>query len=237
MIPCVHGKTIAVMGLGRSGSSAARMLALSGATVWAWDDSERSRAEAKAHGIAVTDLAKADLSLAAFMVWSPGIPHTHPMPHPVAEAARKAGLPLLCDIDLLALAAPRARYVGITGTNGKSTTTTLTAHILKNAGYKVAVGGNLGTPALDLDDTTPPEVKSTRLSRLQKRIDEQAQVISKAMVGSVQRVLVEGTSRKDVLEMAAVREPSVRAPVRSPFLRRMRATEATETEERTEPGK
>ena len=60
-----------------------------------------------------------------------------------------------------------------------------------------------GTPALDLDDTTPPEVKSARLNRLQKRIDEQAQVISKAMVGSVQRVLVEGTSRKDVLEMAA----------------------------------
>jgi tRNA-2-methylthio-N6-dimethylallyladenosine synthase len=60
-----------------------------------------------------------------------------------------------------------------------------------------------GTPALDLEDTTPPEVKSARLSRLQKRIDEQAQVISKAMIGSVQRVLVEGTSRKDVLEMAA----------------------------------
>jgi tRNA-2-methylthio-N6-dimethylallyladenosine synthase len=60
-----------------------------------------------------------------------------------------------------------------------------------------------GTPALDLEDATPPEVKSARLSRLQKRIDEQAQVISHAMIGSVQRVLVEGTSRKDVLEMAA----------------------------------
>lgn len=170
MIPCVHGKTIAVMGLGRSGSSAARMLALSGATVWAWDDSERSRAEAKAHGIAVTDLAKADLSLAAFMVWSPGIPHTHPAPHPVAEAARKAGLPILCDIDLLALAAPRARYVGITGTNGKSTTTTLIAHILKNAGCKVVAGGNLGTPALDLPQLGAEGVYVLELSSYQTEL-------------------------------------------------------------------
>ncbi len=59
-----------------------------------------------------------------------------------------------------------------------------------------------GTPALDLDDSTPAAVKSARLSRLQKRIEEQAQVISKAMVGSIQRVLIEGTSRKDVLELA-----------------------------------
>jgi tRNA-2-methylthio-N6-dimethylallyladenosine synthase len=59
-----------------------------------------------------------------------------------------------------------------------------------------------GTPALELEDSTPAEVKSARLSRLQKRIDEQAQVISQAMVGSVQRVLVEGTSKKDVHELA-----------------------------------
>ena len=59
-----------------------------------------------------------------------------------------------------------------------------------------------GTPALDLDDSTPAAVKSARLSRLQKRIEEQAQVISQAMVGSIQRVLIEGTSRKDVHELA-----------------------------------
>ena len=59
-----------------------------------------------------------------------------------------------------------------------------------------------GTPALELDDSTPAEVKSARLSRLQKRIDELAQVVSKAMVGTVQRVLVEGTSKKDANELA-----------------------------------
>jgi len=59
-----------------------------------------------------------------------------------------------------------------------------------------------GTPALELEDSTPAEVKSARLSRLQKRIDELAQVVSKAMVGSVQRVLVEGTSKKDATELA-----------------------------------
>ena len=59
-----------------------------------------------------------------------------------------------------------------------------------------------GTPAVDMEDSTPVAVKSARLSRLQKRIEEQAQVISQAMVGSIQRVLVEGTSKKDALELA-----------------------------------
>ena len=59
-----------------------------------------------------------------------------------------------------------------------------------------------GTPAVDMEDSTPAAVKSARLSRLQKRIEEQAQVISQAMVGSVQRVLVEGTSKKDAQELA-----------------------------------
>ncbi len=59
-----------------------------------------------------------------------------------------------------------------------------------------------GTPALELDDNTPANVKSARLSRLQKRIDELAQAVSRSMVGTVQRVLVEGTSKKDANELA-----------------------------------
>ena len=59
-----------------------------------------------------------------------------------------------------------------------------------------------GTPALELDDNTPADVKSARLARLQKRIDELAQAVSRSMVGSVQRVLVEGTSKKDANELA-----------------------------------
>lgn len=153
LVPFLNGETVAVMGLGKSGLSAARALKESGARVVAWDDKPEARTIAEAGDIAVRDLQTMDLTPLRLIVWSPGIPHTHPRPHPVAERARRAGVPLVCDIELLAMASPAARFVGITGTNGKSTTTTLTAHILAAAGRKVAAGGNLGTPALDL----PPE--------------------------------------------------------------------------------
>ena len=105
------------------------------------------------------------------LVLSPGIPHTLPHPHPAADAARAAGIPILSDAELLYQAEPGARFVGITGTNGKSTTTALVAHILDQAGVTVAAGGNLGTAALAL----PPvgggvyvlEMSSYMLERLQ----------------------------------------------------------------------
>jgi UDP-N-acetylmuramoylalanine--D-glutamate ligase len=83
-------------------------------------------------------------------VISPGIPSTLPVPHPVAVAARAAGKPIICDVELLARAQPRARFVAITGTNGKSTTTALIGHILQQAGARCEVGGNIGRGALDL---------------------------------------------------------------------------------------
>lgn len=149
-VPQLNGKRVAVMGLGKSGTSAARMLSESGAVVVAWDDNEAARKTAAAEGVTIQNLIELDFAALDLILWSPGIPHTHPKPHPVAEKARAAGVPLVCDVELLALAQPKARFVGITGTNGKSTTTTLIAHILKSAGAEVAVGGNLGTPALDL---------------------------------------------------------------------------------------
>jgi UDP-N-acetylmuramoylalanine--D-glutamate ligase len=148
-IPDVAGKVVALLGLGRTGSATAAALAASGATVWAWDDSEQARTAAPAGTI--VDLAKANWSRPEFLVMSPGIPHTHPAPHPVAKLARDADKPLLGDIELLYRAMPRQRYVGITGTNGKSTTTTLIAHILRQGGKSVAVGGNLGAAALSLE--------------------------------------------------------------------------------------
>jgi UDP-N-acetylmuramoylalanine--D-glutamate ligase len=144
------GKTVAVMGLGKSGASAARALIAAGAKVVAWDDQEGTRAQAEALGLALTDLSAVDWSGIDLVVWSPGIPHIHPEPHPVAEAARAAGVKLVCDIDLLCAANPGARTIAITGTNGKSTTTTLTGHVLAGLGSPLAVGGNLGVPALDL---------------------------------------------------------------------------------------
>jgi len=174
LVPFLDGKTVAVMGLGKSGTSAARALAASGASVWVWDDNAAARAQAEADGLVVVDLATAELSSLALVLWSPGIPHTYPHPHPAADRARAAGVPLVCDVELLARACPRARFVGITGTNGKSTTTTLIAHILKASGRTVAVGGNLGTPALDLDALGADGVYVLELSSYQLELLDQA---------------------------------------------------------------
>jgi UDP-N-acetylmuramoylalanine--D-glutamate ligase len=149
-IPAMAGQTIAVLGLARSGLSSARALKASGASVWAWDDNPKSRAEAKAAGIPLVDLAGCDWSKPVALVLSPGIPHTFPKPHPVAALATARRCPIIGDIELMARAGLGARFIGITGTNGKSTTTALIGHILKSAGLRAEIGGNLGTPALTL---------------------------------------------------------------------------------------
>jgi UDP-N-acetylmuramoylalanine--D-glutamate ligase len=145
-----NGIPVAVLGLGRSGRIAAAALHQSGAEVRAWDDSETSRADASRAGIPIVELLAMDWRDVPTLVLSPGIPHTHPAPHPVVTRAREAGAEIICDIELLARAQREAGYVGITGTNGKSTTTALIGHILELAGRDVAVGGNLGPPALSL---------------------------------------------------------------------------------------
>ena len=146
-----RGQTIAVMGLGKSGLASARALKHSGADVIAWDDQAVRREAAAKEGIRIADLVKEAWEGIAFLVLSPGIPHSFPAPHPVAKRARDAGCPILGDIELLARASSKARYVGITGTNGKSTTTSLIGHILTQTGRHAAVGGNLGTPALEFE--------------------------------------------------------------------------------------
>ena len=148
-IPGHEHKRIAVMGLGVAGLPTVRALAASGAHVMAWDDGAESRNKAAAEGIPIVDLMSADWSGIDTLVLSPGIPHTFPKPHPIAERARKADAQIVCDVDLLGRAQPDTVYVGITGTNGKSTTTALIAHILKCAGKTIEVGGNLGPPVLD----------------------------------------------------------------------------------------
>ncbi|TXH32644.1 MAG: UDP-N-acetylmuramoyl-L-alanine--D-glutamate ligase [Rhodospirillaceae bacterium] len=147
-IPNLNGKIVAVLGLGKSGGNAAAALAASGATVWAWDDNEAARAAINADWL--VDLTKADWSQVSFLLISPGIPHLHPKPHPVAALAKAANVPVISDIELLVQAQPGARYVTITGTNGKSTTTTLIGHLLQQAGKKCEIGGNLGQAALSL---------------------------------------------------------------------------------------
>lgn len=150
LVPSLQGKTVAVMGLGKSGTATVKALGASGATIWAWDDSESARAAAQEAGVALVDLHAADLTQADLVVWSPGIPHTFPKPNPVAEKARAIGRRPVCDVELLARAKPGTHMLGITGTNGKSTATTLLAHILTHSGRDVAAGGNLGIAALDM---------------------------------------------------------------------------------------
>ena len=144
-IPHAPGRPVAVLGLGKSGLVAARALAASGAEVWAWDDDETKR-----RALATTDLYKCDWSRPSALVLSPGIPHRYPAPHPIAAKATAARVPIIGEVELLFRAQPKAAFVGITGTNGKSTTTALIGHLLRRAGKRAEVGANLGTPALAL---------------------------------------------------------------------------------------
>lgn len=157
MVPALifAGERAVVVGLGKSGLSAATALRAAGADVSVWDDAPDARARASEQKLRLFDAKSDSLDRVGCLVWSPGVPHTFPKPHPLAVRARAMDIPLVCDVDLLAQAEPAASFVGITGTNGKSTTTALTAHVLKSSGRRVAVGGNLGTPALDLDPVGP----------------------------------------------------------------------------------
>ncbi len=142
---------VAVLGLGKSGLAAAEALRASGAEVWVWDDNEERRSEARARGFEPVDLATCQWNELTSLVLSPGIPHTHPKPHPVAALARRHNVEIIGDIELLARCERLASFVGVTGTNGKSTTTALIGHILQKAGKRAAVGGNIGTPVLALN--------------------------------------------------------------------------------------
>ena len=152
MVPTFRyaGEKVVVMGLGKSGLSAAASLRASGADVAVWDDQPASLAQGTAKGFRAFDRA-APMSGIRAVVWSPGIPHTYPQPHALATKARAQNIQLACDVDLLLEAQTDASVIGITGTNGKSTTTALIAHVFTSAGRKAAAGGNIGIPALDLE--------------------------------------------------------------------------------------
>ncbi len=139
--------TVAILGLARSGLAAARALIAGGNQVLAWDDSRERRADAARAGIELQSGANFPWRDISALVPSPGIP----LDHPTIAAARAAGVEIVGDVELLWRAMPERSFVGITGTNGKSTTTALIGHILERARQTVQVGGNLGTPALSLE--------------------------------------------------------------------------------------
>jgi UDP-N-acetylmuramoylalanine--D-glutamate ligase len=165
------GRTVAVFGLGMSGLASCRALLAGGAAVVAADDNAAGRAAAVAAGIPVEDLASADWSRFAALVLAPGVPLTHPEPHWTVRKARAAGVEIIGDIELFcrerARSAPQAPFVAITGTNGKSTTTALTAHILKSAGMDTQMGGNIGTAILALEPPADGRAHVVEMSSFQ----------------------------------------------------------------------
>lgn len=167
----LSGKTYYVVGLGRSGCAALKALKGAGATAYAWDDIPAQRQRAQKEGASLLDPKSVDWSSLDALVLSPGIPHTLPKPHVSAYMAAQFRTPIVCDIDLFFKTLDSETVIGITGTNGKSTTTALIHHILKTAGHSVAMGGNIGipvfdTPAVSATSTYVMELSSYQLERI-----------------------------------------------------------------------
>ena len=165
-----RGRRYAVLGLGRNGLPVAHALRALGAEITVWDDAAPAREAAAQFDVRVPEFDGIDA-----LVLSPGIPHRLPHAHPIAAQALAARVPILSDAELLYQAVRAcgsgARFAGVTGTNGKSTTTALLAHIMHEAGMSVAAGGNLGTasltlPLLGADGIYVLEMSSYMLERL-----------------------------------------------------------------------
>jgi len=161
-----RGKRYAVLGLARSGLATVEALVASGAEVVAWDSNADARVKVTA-AVTLADPLTIDLTGFDGVVVSPGVPINR---HPIAEHARSANVPLIGDIELFAQARaslPPHKVIGITGTNGKSTTTALIHHILQTAGIPSLMGGNIGLPILGRDPLPAGGVYVLELSSYQ----------------------------------------------------------------------
>ena len=148
------GKTVAVFGMGMSGLASGRSLLAGGALVLAWDDGEKGREAAKAAGLPLSDLKTIDWGAVDALVLTPGVPLTHPDPHWTVKLAHAHGVEIIGDTEIFMRERRRAGtaspVIAITGTNGKSTTTALTHHLLETVGLDAVRGGNIGAAVLDL---------------------------------------------------------------------------------------
>src|SRR5713226_2556576 len=173
MIPVTSfsGKTVAVFGLGGSGLASCHALKAGGAEVVAGDDSADNVANAAQAGFTTADLRTVSWANFAALILTPGAPLTHPAPHWSVLMARQAGVEVIGDIELFCRErrrhAPDAPFVAITGTNGKSTTTALIAHLMKVAGYDTQMGGNIGTAILSLEPPRMGRVHVVEMSSYQ----------------------------------------------------------------------
>ena len=165
------GKTVAVFGLGGSGLASCQALKAGGAEVIAADDNADNVAKAAQAGFITADLRNVSWQNFAALILTPGAPLTHPAPHWSVVLAREAGVEVIGDIELFCRErkrhAPDAPFVAITGTNGKSTTTALIAHLMKVAGYDTQMGGNIGTAILSLEPPRTGRVHVIEMSSYQ----------------------------------------------------------------------
>jgi UDP-N-acetylmuramoylalanine--D-glutamate ligase len=154
MIPAsgFRDRTVFVFGLARSGLAAAKALQAGGARALCWDDKADSRVAAEKLGLKLQEPEATDWNQMAALVLAPGVPLTHPKPHPVVDLARTADVEVIGDTELFfrAVKPSGAKIVAITGTNGKSTTTALIGHLLNRMGYLAEVGGNIGRAAMEM---------------------------------------------------------------------------------------
>lgn len=169
----VQKKKFAVFGLGATGLSVADSLIASGADVFTWDESPAARDKTAGTEYRAEHPKEWPWREISGLVLSPGIPYTHPKPHPIVRKAHEENIEIIGDIELFARAVnalpenARPRVIAITGSNGKSTTTALIGHVLKEAGLPALVGGNIGKPALALADLAPANIYVLELSSFQ----------------------------------------------------------------------
>jgi UDP-N-acetylmuramoylalanine--D-glutamate ligase len=162
---------IAVVGLARSGRAVATLLARTGAEVYASDTGSDRTLESTASVLRKEDidvqLGGHDLDRigrASLVVASPGVP---PQAPPLA-AARSRGIEVVSEVEIALRLLPNLRYIAITGTNGKTTTTALTAHLLASLGHRAVAAGNIGTPLAEIAlSPTPPEWVALEISSFQ----------------------------------------------------------------------
>ncbi len=182
MIPVqgINGQTIAVLGLGRSGKSAALAIEAGGGRAVVWDDGAAARDAAEADGFELLDLRKEGaFDGVACLIVSPGIPHLYPAPNPVIAAAMDAGVPVDNDIGLFFQSFATSdwdgfdtqpKIIAVTGSNGKSTTSALIHHIVAENGRPAQLAGNIGRGVLDIDPAHDGEVVVLELSSYQTEL-------------------------------------------------------------------
>ncbi len=173
LVPGIEKRKIGVYGLGLTGLATCEALVASGAEVYCWDEKEDAREKTSKTRYAAEHPKDWPWDDMRTLALSPGVPLTHPAPHPIVKKAHQSGVEIIGDIEFFARAidaAPesqRPRIVAVTGSNGKSTTTALIGHILKECGRDAIIGGNIGKPALALPEIAKGRVYVLELSSFQ----------------------------------------------------------------------